>query len=83
MSNVFGNVTLGFKAAVAQVGTYNIFLEQGSTVISSNSFLVTNKIVISFDMIIAGTCVFVAGGTRGQEMLGQFHVTYASNRCDC
>jgi len=34
--------------------------------------------VISFDMIIAGTCVFVAGGTRGQEMLGQFHVTYAS-----
>ena len=30
---VFGNATVGFKAVVTQVGTWDIFLEQGSTVV--------------------------------------------------
>lgn len=78
-TEIFGNATSGFKAVVDEAGTYNIFLLQGSTLVSSNSFLATNKILISFNMLEAGLCVFVPGGTRGEPMLAQFHVTYASN----
>ncbi len=76
---IFGNASVGFKAVANQVGTYGIFLEQGSTVVSSTTLLVTGQVNVSFDMLMAGACVFVPGGSRGQEMLAQFHITYASN----
>ena len=76
---LLGNATVGFKAVVTQAGTWDVFLEQGTTVISSNTFLATSKLNISFDMIVAGACIFVPGGARGVEMLAQFHVTYPSN----
>jgi hypothetical protein len=78
-SAVFGNATVGFKAVATQAGTYDIFLEQGTTVVSSTTLLVTSQVNISFNMLMAGACVFVPGGSRGQEMLAQFHITYASN----
>ncbi|MDG6998968.1 MAG: hypothetical protein JRN15_07625 [Nitrososphaerota archaeon] len=78
-TDIFGNSTVGFKGVVDQVGTYNVFLKQGNTVVSANSFLVTNKILITFNMLEAGLCIFVPSGTRGEPMLAQFHVTYASN----
>jgi hypothetical protein len=78
-TNIFGNTTVGFKAMVNQVGLWSVYLEQGTTVVSSNTFAVTNKLNIFFTMIVAGGCVFVPGGSRGQEMLAQFHITYVSN----
>jgi len=76
---LLGNATVGFKAVVTQAGTWDAFLEQGTTIVSSTTFLATSKLNISFDMIVAGACIFVPGGARGVEMLAQFHVTYASN----
>jgi len=78
-NSIFGNATVGFKAVATQAGTWDIFLEQGATVVSSSTFIVTSKLNISFDMIVAGACIFVPGGARGVEMLAQFHVTYASS----
>jgi len=81
-ATIFGNATVGFKAAATQTGTWSIFLEgpgAATTVVSSSTFLVTSQLNISFDMIVAGACMFVPGGARGVEMLAQFHVTYASN----
>jgi len=78
-TTLLGNATVGFKAVVTQAGTWDVFLEQGTTVVSSTTFLATSKLNIAFDMIVAGGCMFVPGGARGTEMLGQFHVTYASN----
>jgi len=78
-SEIFGNSTVGFNQVVTQAGTYSVFLQQAGTVVSSTTFLVTSQVKISFDMIMAGACVFVPGGSRGQEMLAQFHITYASN----
>jgi len=78
-SEIFGNATVGFNQAVTQAGTWDVFLQQGGIVASSTTFLVTSKLNISFDMIVAGACIFVPGGSRGQEMLAQFHVTFASN----
>ncbi len=78
-SAIFGNATVAWKAVATQVGTYDIFLEQGAAVVSSTTFLVTNKINISFGMIYAGLCTVNTGGTRGDEMLAQFHITYVSN----
>jgi len=78
-SEIFGNTTVGFGQAFTQTGTYDVFLEQAGTVYSSTTILVTNKINISFSMIYAGLCTVNTGGTRGDEMLAQFHITYVSN----
>jgi len=76
---LLGNATVGFKAVVTQAGTWSAFLEQGTTVVSSTTFVATSKLNISFGMIVAGACIFVPGAPRGVEMLAQWHVTYASN----
>jgi len=78
-SEIFGNTTVGFNTAFTQVGTYGVFLEQGGNVFSSTTIVVTNKVNISFTMIYAGLCTINTGGTRGDEMLAQFHITYVSN----
>jgi hypothetical protein len=75
----YGNSTVGFKATVDQVGTYNVFLEQGGQVTSSTSFYATNKLLISMQMVTGGTCDFVSGVARGTEMFPHIVVTYASN----
>jgi len=79
LNDTYGNSTVGFKAVVSQVGTYNVFLEQGSQVVSSTSFYATNKLLISFQMVTGGTCDFVSGVTRGTKMFPHIFVTYASN----
>lgn len=75
----FGNSTTGFKGVVDQAGTYNVFLEQGTTVVSSSSFYATDKLLVSMDLITGSTCAYIPGGTRGMEMFPRFYVTYASN----
>jgi hypothetical protein len=75
---VFGNSTSGFMSLADQVGTYNVFLEQGTTVVSSTSFYATNKLVVNMDMVNGGTCIYVAGVTRGVKMFPRFYLTYAS-----
>ena len=78
-SAAYGNATAGFKAAVDQVGTYNIFLEQGSTIVGTTSLYATNKLNVSMDMVNGGSCWYIAGATRGIKMFPRFYVTYASN----
>jgi len=81
-AEIFGNTTVGFGQLVSQAGSYTVELLQGGvagTVVSSNTFLATSQLKFSFDMLMAGACTFVPGGSRGQEMLAQFHITYASN----
>lgn len=75
----FGSSTTGFTAAVNLVGTYNVFLEQGTTVLGSTSFYATNKLLISIEMVTGGTCDYVSGITRGEKMFPHTYVTYASN----
>ncbi len=75
----FGNATSGFKSAVDQVGTYNIFVEQGSQVVGATSLYATNKLNLGMDLVTGGTCTYISGGTRGTEMLPRFYITYASN----
>ena len=75
----FGNATSGFNGAVSQVGTYNVFVEQGSTVVSSTSFYATNKLLINIEMVTGGTCDFVSGVSRGMKMFPHTYITYASN----
>ena len=75
----FGNAASGFKAAVDQVGTYNIFLEQGSQVVGTTSMYATNKLNLSMDMVTGGTCWYIAGAQRGYKMFPRFYITYASN----
>jgi hypothetical protein len=79
LNATYGNSTLGFKGVVNQVGTYQVFLEQGSNVISSASFYATNKLLIELEMVTGGTCDFVSGIARGQTMFPHTFVTYASN----
>jgi hypothetical protein len=74
-----GNAASGFKAAVDQVGTYNIFLEQGSQVVGTTSLYATNKLNLSMDMVNGGTCWYIAGAQRGTKMFPRFYITYASN----
>src|ERR1017187_2185127 len=53
----FGNSTVGFKATVNQVGTYNVFVESNGQALGSTSFYATNKLVINLQMVQAGTCI--------------------------
>ena len=75
----FGNATSGFNGVVDQVGTYNVFIEQGTTLVSSTSFYATNKIVVAMDMVNGGNCIYVQGVVRGEKMFPRFTLTYASN----
>jgi hypothetical protein len=74
----YGNASSGFEALVDQVGTYNVFLEQSGTVISSTSFYATNKLDVSMDMVAGGTCSYIAGADRGQKLIPRFYISYAS-----
>lgn len=78
-TSVFGNATSGFESVVDKAGTYNVLLQQGGQTVASTSFYATNQITLGTDFITAGACVFVAGGSRGEELLLQIHATYASN----
>ena len=73
-----GVASSGFRTLISQVGTYNVFLEQGATVVSSISFYATNKLNIIMDMVTGGTCAYIAGATRGVKLIPRFHITYAS-----
>lgn len=75
----FGVAASGFKDLVNQVGTYNVFVRQGTQLISSTSFYATNKLVITMDMVTGGTCAFVSGIARGEKFIPRFYVSYASN----
>ena len=79
LNATYGNSTVGFKAIANQVGTYNVYLEQGGQVVSATSFYATNKLLISFEMVTGGTCDYVSGVTRGSKMFPHIYVTYASN----
>ena len=76
---VFGLASSGFGSLVNQNGTYNVFLEQGATVISSTSFYATNKLIITMDMVNGGTCAYIPGATRGVRLIPRFYINYASN----
>jgi hypothetical protein len=75
----YGNSTAGFTATVNLVGTYNVFVEQGSTVLGSTSFYATNKLLVTFQMVTGGTCDYVSGIQRGAKIFAHIYVTYASN----
>jgi hypothetical protein len=75
----FGSSSAGFQSLINQVGTYNVFVEQGTQVLGSTSFYATNKIVVSMDMVNGGTCVYIPGATRGTKMFPRFYLNYASN----
>ncbi|HUK79374.1 MAG TPA: hypothetical protein VLU91_01780 [Nitrososphaerales archaeon] len=79
LNSTYGNATIGFKASVDQVGTYNVYLEQGGQVVSATSFYATNKLLVSFQMVTGGTCDYVSGVTRGTKMFPHIFVTYDSN----
>jgi hypothetical protein len=79
LNATYGNSTAGFMALVDQVGTYNVYLEEGSTVVSSTSFYATNKLTVSIDMVDGGTCAYIAGATRGTKMFPRFYILFASN----
>lgn len=75
----FGSASQGFQSLINQVGTYNVFVEQGSQVLGSTSFYATNKLVVSMDMVNGGTCVYIPSATRGEKMFPRFYISYASN----
>ncbi len=77
-ASVFGNATSGFGTLVNQVGTYNVFVEQGSAVMGTTSFYATNKIVITMDMVTGGTCYFINSDARGYKFIPRFYASYAS-----
>jgi hypothetical protein len=79
LNATYGNSTLGFRAVVNQVGTYNIFLQQGNQIVSSTSFYATNKLQILMQMVTGGTCDYVSGITRGEKMFPHTYITYASD----
>lgn len=75
----FGDATAGFGAAVTSVGTYNVFVEQGSQVLGTTSFYATNKLVVTMTMVNGGECTYVGGVTRGEKIFPRFSISYASN----
>jgi len=75
----YGSSASGFKVVVNAVGTYNVFVEQGTTVVGSTSFYATNKLVITMDAVVGGTCTYTPGVTRGEKLIPRFYVAYASN----
>ena len=79
LNATYGNATSGFDAVVDQTGTYGVFLEQGSTVISSTAFYATNKLLVSMDMVNGGECAYIAGATRGTKMFPRFYIYFASD----
>ena len=78
-NETYGNATVGFDAVVNEVGTYNVFLEQGTQVVSSTSFYTTNQLYITMDMVTGGTCAFVQGVLRGEALIPRFTIHYASD----
>ncbi len=78
LTEIFGNTTRGFKTAVTQVGTYNVFLEQAGVVVSSTAFYATNKLNVAIDFVNGGLCDYIAGAPRGTKIFPRFYVTYAS-----
>jgi len=78
-NQTFGNATSGFGSLVTGVGTYNVFVTQGGTVVGTTSFYATNKLNISMDMVNGGSCFYIPGASRGTKMFPRFYVTYASN----
>ena len=76
---VFGNATVGFNTVVNKVGTYNVFVLQGTTVVGTTSFYATNKLFITMDMVTGGTCYFINSDARGYKFIPRFYVYYASN----
>ncbi len=76
----YGSATAGFNATVSKPGTYDVFLEQGGTVVSSTSFYATDKMVVArFDVVNGGVCAYIQDITRGSKMFPRFFVQYASN----
>jgi len=75
----FGSSSLGFQSLINQVGTYNVFVEQGTQVLGSTSFYATNKLVVTMDMVNGGTCSYIPSATRGEKMFPRFYISYASN----
>lgn len=78
-NETFGASGTGFNALVNTVGTYNVFVEQGTTVVGSTSFYATNKLVVTMDAVVGGTCSYVPGVSRGEKLIPRFYVSYASN----
>jgi hypothetical protein len=79
LNETYGNSSLGFKASIDQVGTYNVFLEQGILVVSSTSFYATNRLTVSMDMVNGGNCAYIPGADRGTKMFPRFYIDFASN----
>jgi hypothetical protein len=75
----YGNAAAGFKAAVDQAGTYNVFVESAGQAVASTSFYATNKLDISMDVVQAGTCTYIQTTDRGVKFVPIFNVTYASD----
>ena len=78
LNATYGNSTVGFQALVDQTGTYNVFLEQGSQVVSSTAFYATDKLLVSMDMVNGGDCAYIAGATRGTKMFPRFYIYFES-----
>jgi len=78
-SAVFGFPTAGWGILVNQVGSYNVDVYQGQSLLGTTAFTSTNQILISVDYINCGYCLFIASAQRGQEALIQIHAVYASN----
>jgi hypothetical protein len=75
----FGVAGSGFGGVVNAVGTYNVFVEQAGQVVGSTSFYATNKLVITSNVVVGGTCSYVPGVARGEKLIPRFYVSYASN----
>jgi hypothetical protein len=79
-NETFGSATSGFDATTNQVGTYNVFVENSTaTLISSTSFYVTDKLLVTMSMVNSGTCIYVQGVDRGVKIFPRFLISYASN----
>ena len=70
----FGNSTTGFDSGVDQVGTYKVFVENSTGVVSSTSFYATNKLNVFMDMVDGGNCAYINGAPRGVKMFPRFYV---------
>ena len=79
MNATFGSPSTGFDTVVNQVGTYNVFLLHGNSVVATTSFYTTNQLIVTMDMVQAGICTFTQEVTRGEQFIPRFYVHYASN----
>jgi hypothetical protein len=78
-SATFGNGSVGFKSAVDETGTYNVFVEQGAQVLYTTSFYATNQMVIKMDMVNGGLCYYIQDAPRGSAIFPRFFVYYLSD----